>query len=234
VNTSPPRQICAVVPIKDFSGGKKRLAAALSSQERIDLIVAMARDVLAALTACREIDKILIVSGDRAVERFAREEQVQFLLQESSAGLNPAITEAAKYLTSQGIQTMLAIHGDVPLLHPAALTEFISSASASPSLTIAPSNDDDGSNLMLCTPPNVIPFHYGAASFTRHRQAAEDADINARVFKDLTLGLDIDTPSDLKSFITHGASINHGTHTMRFLTSSGIAGRLTKTESRNS
>jgi 2-phospho-L-lactate guanylyltransferase len=228
VSASPPRQICAVLPIKDFSGGKQRLASALSSQERIDLVLAMARDVLAALVACKEIGQILVISGDPAVEHFARDEQAQFLLQESGGGLSSALTEAAHNLTAQGTQTMLAIHADVPLVEPATLTEFISVSSPAPSVTIAPSNDEDGSNLMLCSPPDVIPFQYGAASFTKHRQAAEGAGINLKVFKDLTLGLDIDTPNDLKSFVDRAASINRATHTMRFLTSSGIAGRLSQ------
>ena len=52
----------AIVPIKTFDMAKQRLANVLSASERKSLMLAMARDVLTALSSSNLLDQILIVS----------------------------------------------------------------------------------------------------------------------------------------------------------------------------
>ena len=52
----------AIVPIKTFEMAKQRLANVLSASERKSLMLAMARDVLTALSSSNLLDQILIVS----------------------------------------------------------------------------------------------------------------------------------------------------------------------------
>ena len=52
----------AIVPIKTFEMAKQRLANVLSASERKSLMLAMARDVLTALSSSNLLDHILIVS----------------------------------------------------------------------------------------------------------------------------------------------------------------------------
>ena len=50
----------AIVPIKTFEMAKQRLANVLSASERKSLMLAMARDVLTALSSSNLLDHILI------------------------------------------------------------------------------------------------------------------------------------------------------------------------------
>ena len=67
----------AIVPIKTFDQAKKRLANVLSPDERRSLMLAMARDVLTALSNSHHLTGILIVSrapeADALAQAFATE-----------------------------------------------------------------------------------------------------------------------------------------------------------------
>ena len=52
----------AMVPLKGFDQAKKRLASVLTVEERRALMLAMARDVLSALSRSERLTGILIVS----------------------------------------------------------------------------------------------------------------------------------------------------------------------------
>ncbi len=65
-----------------------------------------------------------------------------------------------------------------------------------PSVLLCPA-DDLGTNALLTTPPNVIPFLYGIDSSLAHQQAAQERGIVCQVMNLPALALDIDTPDDL-------------------------------------
>ena len=64
-------------------------------------------------------------------------------------------------------------------------------------MTIVPARDERGSNCVVCSPPDALAFQFGADSFVRHLEAAQERRITARVLHLPGLGLDIDTPADL-------------------------------------
>ncbi len=219
--------IWAVVPLKDLSGGKQRLKPALSRNQRAGLIRAMAEDVLEALTASSAIDHVVILSNDEAVKELADAYGASLLRDDEATGLSGAVEKAAQHLKQLGIATMVSVHGDLPLASSADFDDVLGTRRPAPSLTIVPSHDADGSNVMVSSPPDVVAFHYGKASLLAHLDAAGAAGIEVEICPNQNLGLDVDTPSDLKMLIRHLQATKAPSKTKLFLTKSGIAGGLT-------
>ena len=95
-----------------------------------------------------------------------------------------------------------------------------------PAVTLVPSHDRRGTNCVLCSPPGALPFAFGHDSFKPHCEAARAQGIAPRILPLPGLGLDIDTPDDLRAFIARPAA----GRTLDFLRESGIAERLLVTD----
>ena len=62
----------AILPIKSFAQAKQRLRSELSDADRRALVDAMFSDVLVALRRVPELERIIVVSGDRVAQRIAQ------------------------------------------------------------------------------------------------------------------------------------------------------------------
>ncbi len=215
--------VWAVLPIKMLRGAKKRLAGVLEPEQRAGLVTAMTRDMLSALTATAGLAGTLVVSNAGEVRVLAGEYGVRCLSEGDGQGLSAAVTMAAKTLAAENIRTMMVVHGDIPLASPADFELALASAGPEPSLTIVPCRNEDGSNLMICKPPDVIPFAYGPASCSAHRRAAREAGAQTKILRIPGLALDIDTPEDLAALLRQLESGEIGANTARFLAESGLA-----------
>ena len=87
--------VWALVPFK-AAGAKRRLTALLSADERQGLARAMLRDVLAALSACPDLDGVLLVSRDADAPALAGEFGAR-VFADSAADLSGAVTEAGAF-----------------------------------------------------------------------------------------------------------------------------------------
>lgn len=216
----------ALLPIKALRGAKKRLSALLSEDERAGLVRAMAGDVLAALMAAKGLDGVVVVSSDPDVQAIATEAGARVLPEGDTKGLNPVLQLAAETLADEGIDSILIIHGDLPLASTAEIDAIVSHHGSAPAITIAPSRDDGGTNAMVISPPTLIPFEYGADSDAKHRRAAFSVGITPTILESPGIGLDIDRPSDLLAFLNEACP----GHTIDYLVESGIIERLQRDE----
>ncbi len=220
------KAVWAVLPLKALRGAKERLAGVLGAEERAGLATAMARDMLASLTATEGIEGILVVSNAGDAGALAGQYGVNVLFEGKGQGLSAAVANAAEVLTREQVQTMMVVHGDIPLATPADFGALLENTGPAPCLTIVPCRNEDGSNVMVCTPPDVIPFHYGPGSFGAHQRAAREAGIEANTPRLPGLALDIDTPEDLTALLQHLESGKIGAHTERFIRESGLGDKL--------
>jgi 2-phospho-L-lactate guanylyltransferase len=220
------KAVWAVLPIKALRGAKERLADVLGVEERAGLATAMAQDMLASLTATAGVEGVLVVSNAEEVRVLAGQYGVKVLPESDGQGLSAAVTIAAQVLTREQVQAMMVVHGDIPLATPADFELVLDSAAPSPSITVVPCRNEDGSNVMICTPPDVIPFRYGPGSYNAHQRAARDAGIDAKILRVPGLALDIDIPEDLAALLQHLNSGKIGPNTERFLSERRLGEQL--------
>lgn len=207
----------AVVPLKSLRGAKKRLAGLLDEDEREAFVTAMARDVLAALAETTGVDGIMVVSDDTAVTAVALEYGAHVSPEGDQKGLSAAVASAAKTLATDQVGAMMVVHGDIPLAASAEFELLMASAGPKPSVTIVPCRNNDGTNVMICTPPSVIPFRYGPGSCSAHQEAAREAGLEASTMRLPGLALDIDTPEDFARLREYYDKGEAGPATARFL-----------------
>ena len=67
-----PSHLWAVVPVKNLENAKQRLAGVLGAAERHDLFRAMLEDVLSALSSCRGLGGVLMVTRDAEAKALAQ------------------------------------------------------------------------------------------------------------------------------------------------------------------
>ncbi len=199
----------ALVPVKDLERAKRRLAGALDPAARRGLSLAMLADVLDALDATPGLDGAAVVSRDADVTALARRRGLR-VIPEAGTCLNAAVAQATNVLSAEGCARLLVVPADLPLADPEEIAQILAALPEAPGLTLVPDRHGVGTNGFLCSPPNAIAPSFGADSFARHLEAARDAGIPATVLRLPGLGLDIDTPEDLRAFKeTPGATWTH-------------------------
>jgi 2-phospho-L-lactate guanylyltransferase len=187
----------ALIPVRSIAGAKKRLAGCLDDARREELALAMLEDMLAALSAATRLDRVVVVSSDAALLRHARRCGAETLDEGPARGLNGAVAFAAAELERQGVQRLLVIPGDVPLLDPFEIDALFEVDAERYPVICVPSSAATGTNGLVVSPPTCIDFRFEGESLAAYR-----AECRAKSVEMLILGLegfmvDVDTPADL-------------------------------------
>ncbi len=180
----------ALIPMKDLSRAKARLAPTLDDAGRRELAQALLRDVLAAAVACPAIDGVVVAADDPDVLSLAAESGAEGM--EVPGGLNEALASASRTLSERGVERLVVLAADLPLAEPESIASV---AEAAADVVVAPSRD--GGTNALSLPACGIPFRFGPDSARRHLAAAEQAGLRPLRLDVPALALDIDTAEDL-------------------------------------
>jgi 2-phospho-L-lactate/phosphoenolpyruvate guanylyltransferase len=216
--------VWAVVPVKEFEGAKQRLSSALSPEERRALATIMLEDVLAALSAVRELAGLLVVTVDSVAASLAGRYGARIVSEGAREGHTGAVTTAARLLVREGRAGMMTLPGDIPRASSAEIAATLAAHKPAPAFTIVPAHDDLGSNTIVCSPPDAVPLRFGEDSFIPHLDAARAQGIEPLVVRHPGIGMDIDNPVDLVAFLRMSPPLP--TRTLAFLERSGVAARL--------
>lgn len=210
----------AVVPLKQLEKAKARLAKVLSADERRALMLAMARDVLTALSRSKHLTGILIVSRTTEADALAQTFGTERCAESPTANLAQALIQASDYLLSQlHASGAMIVPADVPLITPEEVDAVLAQHQQ---VTVIPDDENLGTNCLICSPPNCIGYVFDGRSFKPHVDAAFAAGITPTILPSAGFALDIDTPDDLKALLEHDSD----TQTATYLDKSGIARRL--------
>jgi 2-phospho-L-lactate guanylyltransferase len=188
----------AIVPIKPLRKGKSRLSSVLSEDERAELSRRMLTATVETLKKVRDIDHILVVSRDPEALAAARGAGARTLLENGQPEINGALTRAALVAGAYKARGVLVLPADLPLLDADDIRDFVAIGRASPCVVIAPDRKGEGTNALLLSPPDVIPFDYGPGSFQRHCENARAAGVPLEIFEIESVALDLDLPEDLE------------------------------------
>lgn len=199
---------CAVVPFRSLSDGKHRLGDIMNPAQRRDFMAAMLADTLSALGGCGGIDQLILLSDDPEAASIGRAHRAVCIAEAVAAtGLNSAVQLAAAELGSQ-YQSLLVVHGDLPLLQSAEVERLLEAhqtllSEHAEALSIVPDRHQSGSNCLLCTPMQRMRFYYGEGSLTKHLAFADRESIQSQRVQLDSASLDIDEPADLVELRTH-------------------------------
>jgi 2-phospho-L-lactate/phosphoenolpyruvate guanylyltransferase len=216
--------IWAVLPVKEFEGAKQRLSSALSPEERRRLAITMLEDVLDAVSAVPELAGVLVATLDPAATSLAIRYGARVVTEGARDGHTGAVTAAARLLVREGGAGMMTMPGDIPRLSSEEIAATLAAHGGAPAFTIVPAHDDLGSNTIVCSPPDAVPLRFGEDSFYPHLDAARAQGIEPLVVRHSGIGMDIDNPVDLVTFLRMSPPMR--TRTLTFLEQSGVAGRL--------
>ncbi|MBI1892540.1 MAG: 2-phospho-L-lactate guanylyltransferase [Candidatus Rokubacteria bacterium] len=212
----------AVVPAKDLNGAKARLADLVTPDERRILALAMLEDVLAALVEVPRLDGILVVTCQAEIAALARELKAEVLEEPENRGHTAAVAYATQEVLARGGSALLTVPGDLPAISPGEVEAMLNTLGPSPSAVLVPSRDGQGTNGVLLAPPDALPLRFGEPSFENHLASARRLNLPTTVLHLSGIGLDIDRPNDLLTFL----ATPRDTRTYRELTAWGVATRL--------
>jgi len=105
-----------LIPVKNLSQAKQRLASVLSQPARTELAQAMLLDVLETLDKWVERPAVSIVTSDPFALELARQFSFETIADTTNRSETDAIEGATRVCESRRIDNTLVIPGDVPLI----------------------------------------------------------------------------------------------------------------------
>lgn len=185
-----------LIPIKDLSRAKQRLASALDQSARTELAQTMLFDVLETVAAWANRPGVALVTGDGFAISLAEQFGFDVIPDNSNLGETDAIAMATQFCQARGVESTLVIPADIPLISVAELEEVFRAAPAEGSVLV-PAADGRGTNAVLRRPAGLFPLRFGNDSFKPHLSAAHATQRACVVLALPGIALDIDNPSDL-------------------------------------
>lgn len=214
----------AIVPAKDLTRAKGRLAPSLSLEERRILSMNLLAGTLAAIAGVQGIRRCIVVSPSPRALALAHDHgalpldegmmpRVDLSAADSplprpdmeawetpsgrDVALNAGLNWAASAARDWGAEAVLVVPADLPNLSAEALHALVLAGETPRSIAIAPDRHRSGTNALLLHPPLAVPFLFGVDSFAAHCEAARARDLRLSVVDHPALALDLDTPDDL-------------------------------------
>lgn len=178
-----------VLPIRSFSGAKRRLTAVVDAPVLTQLVEEMAARVVEAVGSV--VDDMTVVTSDPHVRVWAQDRGVVVTD-------DPGSLDAAAALAPSHGERWLVCHADLPLIEKDDV-EAVLAAAASTGTALAPSHD--GGTNIVCS-MGSFRFAYGPGSFHRHLASRPDAAVVVRT----GTALDLDQPTTLSAI----ASLDRG------------------------
>ena len=206
-----------LIAAKKLALAKTRLLPVLPSvAERSELAEAMFRDVLRAAQNARTPQRVVVVTCDPTLIGLARSTGAIVIDEQYPRGLNAAVRLATVQLMAAGMSCVCTLLSDIPLVHgddvDAAFAAMPDDAQA---VTLVPSRDFSGTNIIVRRPPDVITTQFGRLSLLRHMEDCRQRGIACQVVRLERPALDLDVPADLQEFERHRSLTQTHAHLAR-------------------
>lgn len=193
-----------LIPVKDLSLAKKRLAPLLSQEERMRLALAMIEMTFAAATRVQTIDRIAVVTNYLPAMAFAEKYGMEVIKESNQTSESASIDFASLEVKKRGGRAVLRLPIDLPLMTAGDIETVLDCDNGTRSVLIVPSRDGTGTNAILRRPPDLIPSHFGPGSLAKHLAEIERVKSACTLITLPRIALDIDRPEDLVVLINEG------------------------------
>jgi 2-phospho-L-lactate guanylyltransferase len=190
-----------LVPVKNLSSAKQRLASVLEQPARTELAQAMLHDVLSALHRWERRPAVALVTSDPFAMELARQYEFEVIPDPENPGETGAIEMATRICEDRGVDYTLVIPADIPLIQPGELDEIMKGAPAEGSVLV-PAADGRGTNAAFRRPANLFPLRFGNDSFKPHHAAGQATGKPCIVLHLPGVAVDVDNPPELQRLMT--------------------------------
>ena len=215
-----------LIPVKDLTRAKQRLAGLMTQEERTQLAWAMLENTFAVVAQVTNIDRIVVVTLYEPAIALAKSYGMEVALEIQQISESASVDFGSQEVTRYGAQSVLRLPIDLPLITVEDVETILTCDQQSnpsvPSVVIVPSREGTGTNAILRRPPSLFPSYFGAGSLARHLKEAERANARCQVIHLPRIALDIDEPEDLAELLKQG----QGTPIGRLLKGMDIEKRL--------
>ena len=188
-----------LIPVKDLTCAKQRLAPILAQKERTALAAAMMEDVFAAVAAARGIDAVFVVSNHGPALERARSLGWKVIPELQQVSESDSVDRASQTCAAQGVDALLRLPIDIPVLLASDVEEILAAARPAPACVLVASRDGTGTNALLRTPPGLFRSHFGPDSLRKHLAEAAAKSAQAFVLRNARIELDVDDEADLRT-----------------------------------
>ncbi|HWP43911.1 MAG TPA: 2-phospho-L-lactate guanylyltransferase [Blastocatellia bacterium] len=202
-----------LIPVKDPSRGKTRLARLLSPEERRQLAWAMFEDVCRAVKPAAAPDRVVVVTSFAPAIELARSLEWEVIIEQSQLSESASVDRASRLLKARGFDLVMRLPADVPLVRTEDIDELLSVELRPPAALLVPSREGTGTNAIIRTPPDLFPSRFGPGSLALHTEEAARAGAECIIKHNPQIALDIDEPSDIEALMRSG----HGTRAFDLL-----------------
>ncbi|HWL66039.1 MAG TPA: 2-phospho-L-lactate guanylyltransferase [Actinomycetota bacterium] len=188
-----------ILPVKNLSRAKHRLAEHLDDADRLEVARALLEDSLAL---CRDASFLTwwVASDDE--EALTRAHDYGFnTVKDQTGTLNGALQQAVLVAMAEGATSVTMIPSDIPLAYSGDLRDLLDTGSTS-EVVVVPSARDGGTNGLYLRPPDILAPRFGTASMQAHLMLAERLGFRCSILVLPRLALDIDTIEDVDEFLT--------------------------------
>jgi len=191
-----------LIAAKQLALAKTRLIPALPAvSERSSLAAAMFRDVLSAALSAQTPERVIVVTCDPVLMMVARNTRAAVINEEYPRGLNVAVRLATTKLIAAGTTCICTLLSDIPLVTGDDIdAAFAAMPFQERAVTLVPSRDFSGTNIIVRKPPDVIATQFGRFSLLRHLDDCRQQGIACQIVRLERPALDLDVPADLQEF----------------------------------
>ena len=215
-------EVVILVPVKEQGKAKARMAPLLTVEERAQIAWAMFEDVARALLALASPAQVVLVTNSGPAADTARRMSWRVLWETEQITESASVDAASALLAQEGVEAVLRVPADLPLLRPEDIREIMKPPPEPNSATLVPSWDRLGTNAVLRAPPLLFPSRFGHNSLVLHIQEALRAHAFLRIAENSRIALDVDDASDIQRFL----EVKSDTNTARLLRAFEIEERL--------
>lgn len=211
-----------LIPVKDLTHAKQRLAALMTQQERTRLAWAMLENTLAIAAQVRTVDRVTIVTLYPPAIELAQKFGMEVILETEQISESASVDFGSRQAATLGSEAVLRLPIDLPLITSEDIETVLAADKPESSVVMVPSRDGTGTNAILRRPPTLFPSHFGTGSLAKHIREAEQANASCTLLDLPNIALDIDEPEDLAEFLKLG----QGSQVYKLLVELRISERL--------
>ncbi len=186
-----------LVPVKNLSSAKQRLASLLDQATRTELARTMLLDALETLASWAARPEVAIVTSDPFACDLARRFGFEVIHDSANRSETDAIEMATQVCEASAVDFTFVIPGDIPLIQVWELEKILQAAPDQGSV-LSPAADGRGTNAAFRRPAGLFPLRFGNDSFKPHVAAARATGKPVVVLPLPGIALDIDSPADLR------------------------------------